>query len=93
MGIKAFYPGLNRVLVSVKELPATDDLIVSSSKPYGYGEIVAVGAIKDKEAIDETMFQKGDNVYFLSQAGLNMELPYGDLRLLAITDILVGEKE
>lgn len=85
------YPGLNRVLVKKLDLPETKSILASSSSLLAYGEIVAVGAIKDDKDIDGDMFNTGDRVYFLAQAGMNIDLPEDTYRLIAITDILVGE--
>jgi co-chaperonin GroES (HSP10) len=84
------YPGLNKVLVEEKELPATSVLITGASM-YSYGTIGAVGAIKDRETISDTMFNVGDDVYYLSQAGVYIDLPEGKFKLLNVTDILVGK--
>lgn len=88
---KKFYPGLNRVLIELQDTPASSSALLSTSQSLvKYGEIKAVGAIKDKDAINETMFNVGDHVYILAQSGITMELPEGDYRLINITEILVG---
>lgn len=89
------YPGLNRVLIKELELPeAKDALIVSSAKPFKYGEIVAIGSIKDKENIDDTMFKVGDKVYYLGHIGTKIELEeLGEVLLLNIQEILVGRQD
>ena len=88
-----FYPGLNRVLVSKKDLPANDTcLVLTSASKYSYGTIEAVGSIKDAKDIDSTMFNVGDNVYFLPQSGISIDLDGKTYQLLTITELLVGEK-
>lgn len=86
------YAGLNRVLVKDLELPKVDSIIASSTSVLSYGEILACGAIKEEDSIPDFMFNEGDKVYFLSRAGLVLDLPDGQFRLLNITDILIGEK-
>lgn len=84
-----YYPGLNKVLVKEKELPKVESILSSSKNLLNFGEIVAVGAIKDRKDIEEG-YQKGDEVYFLAQAGLPIELPEGNFKLLNVTEILLG---
>ena len=86
------YAGLNRVLVKDLELPKTDSILASSTSTLSYGEILTCGAIKEEDSIPDFMFNEGDKVYFLSRAGLVLDLPDGQFRLLNITDILIGEK-
>lgn len=86
------YAGLNRVLVKDLELPKTDSILASSTSTLSYGEILACGAIKEEDSIPDFMFNEGDKIYFLSRAGLVLDLPDGQFRLLNITDILIGEK-
>lgn len=86
------YAGLNRVLVKDLELPKVDSILASSTSVLSYGEILACGAIKEEDSIPDFMFNEGDKVYFLSRAGLVLDLPDGQVRLLNITDILIGEK-
>ena len=86
------YAGLNRVLVKDLELPKVDSILASSTSVLSYGEILACGAIKEEDSIPDFMFNEGDKVYFLSRAGLVLDLPDGQFRLLNITDILIGEK-
>ena len=87
------YPGLNKVLVEEQQAPDTGSILMTSSKLVSYGEIKAVGSIKDRGDIDENAFKVGDKVYFLTQAGFNMELPQGQFKLLNITEILVGVRQ
>lgn len=92
---KKFYPGLNRLLVSMKDLPKNDSglLLTTSTAKYAYGTIEAVGSIKDSNTISSSTFNVGDNVYFLAQSGTQIELDNSTYRLLAITEVLVGEKQ
>lgn len=90
--MKNIYPGLNRILVKQKELPDTGSILASSSNIFSYGEIVAVGALKDDIKFKDGTFKEGNNVYFLSQAGILMEIPQGTFKLLSISDILIGEQ-
>ena len=89
--MQKYYPGLNRLLVKKMDLPETKSLLSSGSNLLAYGEIIAIGSIKDDKEIDQDMFNIGDRVYFLAQAGMNIDLPEDTYRLITITDILVGE--
>lgn len=84
------YPGLNKILVEEQQAPDTGSILMTGVKLTSYGEIKAVGSIKDRGDIDENAFKVGDKVYFLTQAGFNMELPEGQFKLLNITEVLVG---
>ena len=88
-----FYPGLNRLLIKQCDLPDSGSILSSAISAYAYGTIEAVGSIKDKAELNPEQFQVGDNVYFLSQSGTNIDLPEGTLRLLPITEVLVGVKK
>ena len=93
METNKFYPGLNRLLI--KELPVPkkqDELLVSAESPFNYGEIISVGAIKDKKELEE-FFNKGDRVYFLKNSGLLIDLPEGSYKLLNAQEVLVGERQ
>lgn len=88
-----FYPGLNRLLVKQSDLPSNSSIItITADQKYAYGEIIAVGTIKDKKEFDEGHFEKGDNIYYLAQAGIDIDLPDGTFRLLQVQDVLVGVK-
>lgn len=90
---ETFYPGLNRILVKEKEVPSNPkSVLFSTESNFKYGEIVAKGAIKDSKEIGEDYLKVGDDVYFLANAGLDISLPHGTFKLLAITEILVGKK-
>lgn len=89
--MQKYYPGLNRLLVKKMDLPETKSILSSGSNLLAYGEIIAIGSIKDDKEIDQDMFNIGDRVYFLAQAGMNIDLPEDTYRLITITDILVGE--
>lgn len=89
-----FYPGLNRILVKKMELPTSSSIIaVTANQQYGYGEIIAIGSIKDSKEFKADHFEEGDNVYYLAQAGIDIELPDGTFRLLPINEVLVGTKK
>ena len=88
----SYYPGTNRLLVKELPAPKLDTILTFAESPYKYAQIEAVGPIKDRKDIGEDLFKTGDYVYFLSQAGLVIDLKGGTYRLLTITDILVGEK-
>lgn len=86
------YAGLNRLLVKLEELPSTGAILSVASDVFAYGKIAAVGSLKDMDGIKEGQFQEGDGVYFLAQAGVNIELPEGTFRIIAVTDVQVGVK-
>ena len=89
-----FYPGLNRLLVKQMELPSNSSIIeITANKQYAYGEIIAVGTVKDRKEFEDGHFVKGDNVYFLAQSGIDIDLPDGTFRLLPINEVLVGVKK
>lgn len=89
-----FYPGLNRILVKKMDLPTSSSIIaVTANQQYGYGEIIAVGSVKDSKEFKDGHFYIGDNVYYLAQAGTDIELPDGTFRLLSINEVLVGIKK
>lgn len=89
--MQKYYPGLNKILVKELELPQTNSILATSNNLLHYGEIFAIGAIKDDKEIDSDMFNTGDKVYYLAQAGMNIDLPNDTYRLINITDVLVGE--
>lgn len=89
-----FYPGLNRLLVKQKELPSNSSIItVTANQQYAYGEIVAVGTVKDRKEFEPGQFEVGDNVYYLAQSGVDIELPEDTLRILPINEVMVGVKK
>lgn len=88
--VSKYYPGLNRLLVVEKEVPQTPCTLISPDSPYSYGEIVGVGSIKDSKDIACDQFNVGDNVYFLSSAGIKMHLPEGTFKLLNVQEIIIG---
>lgn len=89
-----FYPGLNRLLVKQMDLPSNSSIItVTATQQYAYGEIVAVGTLKDSKEFEEGHFKKGDKVYFLAQSGIDIDLPDGTFRLIQVNEVLVGVKE
>lgn len=88
------YPGLNRLLVKQGQLPSTGSIIsVTEAQKYAYGEIIAVGSIKDAKDIKADQFEVGDNVYFLAQSGIDIDLPEGTFRLLQMPEVLIGIKK
>lgn len=89
-----FYPGLNRLLVKPMTLPSNSSIItVTATQQYAYGEIIAVGSIKDRKEFEEGHFKVGDKVYYLAQSGIDIDLPDGTLRLMQVNEVLVGVKE
>lgn len=90
---KAFYPGLNRVLVKELDMPlnARNILAIPDSR-FKYGIIEAVGSIKERNEIDETTYKVGDHVYFLAQSGIAMDLDDATFKLLNVQEILVGKR-
>ena len=90
---KAFYPGLNRVLVKELEVPVSKNSILAiPDNRFKYGVIEAVGSIKERNEIDETTYKVGDHVYFLAQSGIAMDLDDATFKLLNVQEILVGER-
>ena len=88
--MEKYYPGLNKVLVEQQQIPTDDSILTLSSNVMSYGKVIALGPIKDKKEIGENFLKEGDNVYFLTQAGINMQLPEGTYKLMNVTDILLG---
>lgn len=89
---KSYYPGLNKIAVIEEALPNNNDLFVIPDNKFKYGEIVAVGSIKDKGDIATDTFKVGDKIYFLAQSGFNMDLPEGTIRLLNIQEVVIGKR-
>ena len=90
---KAFYPGLNKVLVTELDMPlAKDNILAIPDNRFKYGVIEAVGSIKERKEIDETTYKVGDFVYFLAQSGFTIDLEEGTFRLLNIQEIVVGKR-
>lgn len=88
---KKFYPGLNKLLIKKEDLPDTGSLLSLGNSNLAYGEIYAVGAIKDRETIDKTMFVEGNKIYYYGTSGIDIELPeIGTLRLINAAEVLVG---
>lgn len=88
------YPGLNRLLVKPMKLPDNGSILaVPSAQKYSYGEIVAVGTIKDQKEFKDGHFYVGDGIYYLAQSGIDIDLPEGTFRILPITEVMVGVKQ